>query len=102
MSKEVYILMYDRFITRFMQDADVFERVKVFKKPLLAATVKPDFGPENVNKIVNHCQMNKDFGLVAIFDNKTIYYRDENIQVVSEGDVWGTVDDYIAVQQGRT
>lgn len=91
--KKVNILFSDRFITRFMQHADMFERFKVIVTPLVTATVVDDFGPTHVEAIRKEAE--NSYPLVAIYDETTVYYRDKNVKAISTGLEWGLLDDLL-------
>lgn len=94
MSKTVYILTSNLELTRFMRDADLHEKTRVIQNPLLEADVVSNFGKKNVKAILKHCET-KNVGLVAIWDAAKIYYRDPNVQTVSDGSKWFVLDDVL-------
>ncbi len=92
--KEVTILMSDKFKTRFMQDADMFEKFKVVLMPPIKATVIDNFGQTNVEAIKRECK-DGPYDLVAIYDKETIFYRNPAVKVISDGNQWGLLDDML-------
>jgi len=94
----VNMILSDKMATRFAQDADVFEKFKVIAKPLLEAKVVEDFGPTHVQKIKEECDKG-DYGLVAIYSQDKVYYRDSNIKVISNGQRWQVLDELLPKQK---
>jgi hypothetical protein len=91
--KQVTILFNDRDATKFMQHCDVFEPFKVVVKPAIA-TVCEDYGESHVQALLRECASGR-FGVVAVFDETTCYYRDPAVKVVSSGLEWGALDDML-------
>jgi len=92
--KEVTILFSNRLMTRFMQDADMFEKFKVMICPPVKAKVVPGFGKKNIKAIEKQCQ-DSEYDLVAVYDENTVYYRNPGVKVVSTGTNWSLLDDYM-------
>ena len=92
MAKKVTMLLSDRFKTRFMQDADVFEGFKVLVMPPVKATVVRHFGKKHIEAILRQCD-SQPYDLVAIYDDRKTYYRNPNVKVISDGEKWGLLDD---------
>ena len=90
----VILVLSDKFLTQFMQAADVFESFKVVIKDPVIATVEDDFGPANIEAIKAKCDAGK-YGLVACIGFDKIHYSDIAVKVVSTGGNWATLDDYI-------
>lgn len=93
--KIVYLLFQDKFATRFMQDADVFEKFKVIVKPLVEASVIDDWGQKNIDAIIQKVE-GSQFSLVAAFEsNGVIHYSDPKVKLISNGKGFGLLSDYI-------
>jgi len=92
-TKQVVILLSNLLLTRFMQDTDLFEKFKVIIMPRLIANVVNDFGPSHVAAIEKRCQ--DQYGLVAIFDDQQVYYRNPDVSVVSDGQNWERLDNFL-------
>lgn len=73
-------------MTRFAQDADLFEKFKVVVEPICTATVVADFGESHIEVI----RKQGHYDLVAIFD-----YRNPDVKVISNGRNWAMLDDLL-------
>jgi hypothetical protein len=97
MSKEINILVMDSLTTKFAQAANVFESFKVAIKPLIIATVIPTFGKDNVDKILESWK--GDDKIIAIFSKEDgVYWFDESVKVISNGDQFCLLKDYIGLK----
>ena len=94
MMPEVMILLSDRRMSKLMQDADVFEKFKVILLPAVRATVVADFGDSNVKAILRNLESGNQ-SLVAIYNDKVVFYRDPDVKCVSNGKTWCLLDDLL-------
>jgi hypothetical protein len=81
-----------------MQAANVFEKFKVIG---IHAVLTFDDGidpADSSRKLFDKCK-GQPFQLVACFDFDEIYFRDETVKAVSDGDRWETLEDLIERKQ---
>ena len=101
MPKRLRIIMSNRFTTKFMQHADLFEPSKVVvEKPLmatLAAGVLPTAAL--IERMRTAVPADGPYGLVAIFDADQIYYQDPDVKSISDGTHWSPLDRVIKMDQ---
>jgi hypothetical protein len=84
--------------TRFMQDADCFERFKVVAKPVkLILTLKSDCSKERALNELKMMLEKSGNRVVAIFapNVKEGAYVDESIKVISNGAQWCMLEDVL-------
>lgn len=94
---KVKILMSNRMMSRFAQDADLFEKSKVVIQAPVTATVVDDFGDSHIQAIQKKLE-GSPYGLVAVFDpGGKVYYRNPDVNVISDGQQWIPLDDYMGV-----
>lgn len=102
--RKVFALFYDKRTTMFMQHADVFERSKVVRRPLLTVTLKDgvvvnDQWVEKFREQARLADVGDTEGLVAIFDTEKVHYCDPDIKSVSDGETWCLLSDFIEAIQ---
>jgi len=90
----VAFIFSDKRLTRFMQDADLFESFKVLVKNTHAILTVETWGLEQTEKVIKTCEPT-DYGLVACYSIDHIYWIDPAIKVVSTGTSWALVEDYV-------
>jgi hypothetical protein len=84
--------------TRFMQDADCFERFKVIAEPVkFVLTLKPDCSKERALNDLKMLLEKSGNRVVAIFapNVKEGAYVDESIKVISNGTQWCMLKDVL-------
>ena len=91
--RQVALLFSDSKITQFMQHADLFERFKVILKPIVYATVVDDWGQKHIDAIKS--KFGEDYKLVAAVGEKSVIYVDPEVKVVSDGQKWCLLEDYL-------
>lgn len=95
------IIGYDRQISRFMQDADMFEKGKVALCPVLKATVEPEFCMSNIEAIKKVYNETQPYGLVAVFvpNHPEPRYVNPDVKMVSDGQYFYSVDQFIKMHE---
>lgn len=88
---KVLLIFSDKLVSRFMQDADIFEPFKVFVKPVVEATVVEGWGPENIEVMRN---FEGNYQLVAVVGENFVW-TDPAVKVVSFGDTFTMLDEYV-------
>lgn len=97
----VKVLLKDNKITTFMQACDLFEPHKVvIKDMLLSITYNKSFTKKNLNLLKQGLEM-EGYGIVAVFSQKKIYYRDPSIKTISNGKEWRILDKFIDDQMNK-
>jgi len=102
MKQFLYLIRVDSMKTRFLQDCDVFEKSKVIILP----TVKLTFDlkatvAEKVNEAKEKCSVtminsnSKEDKIICIFDDKNIFYIDNEVNVVSDGSCFCLLSEYL-------
>jgi len=97
---EYFVIWYDKKLTKLMQNADVFEAFKVIgKHDTVEVTSNSPIGIKEQleNLKVKFKASESEVGIVAIYsmDDPKIFYRNEDITVVSDGRQFATVDGII-------
>jgi hypothetical protein len=114
MKAKYLTVLNDNFQTEFMRACDMFEP---FKAAVVIQTIEVTFkakcnlqeGERILKQIVEHSQNSKHFAPIfihmlymesedVILKNNSLkvpYFRDENIKVISNGDKWSLLDDFI-------
>lgn len=72
----------------------MFEPFKVFIKPPVFVTVVEGWGEKNIEAIRRICDEEKKYSLVAAI-GPDIVWTDPKVKVVSFGDGWAMLDDYV-------
>lgn len=94
------LLFADMKLTRIMQGCDVFEKSKVIREPLAIATLDGTKTKKQTADAVR-AVCGTERTLLAAFDGEAVYYRDESVKSVSDGQEWCTLDDFISATQSR-
>ena len=79
-----------------MQHAGLFEPFKVVITPMMELKIDPNvtINDEWVQKVRNKLD-NKDFKIIALYDDEQVLFRDENVKVVSNGNHFSILDNYL-------
>lgn len=101
--KEVVLLFSDKFLTGFMQNADMFEPFKVVMKEPVYASVVDDWGDSHIEAIKRQCA-DGNYDLIAAVGEE-VYYSNPAVRVVSNGQGWAMLDEYLnylkVVEKGK-
>jgi hypothetical protein len=62
--------------------------------PIVTAKIKDDWGPNNLEIFIQKAAQSP-YLLIAIVEGDTIHYQDKNVKVISNGQSWCLLDDYI-------
>ena len=92
--KNVTLLFSNKFMTEFMQNADMFEPFKVVIEEPLHATVVDDWGKSHIAAIKRHCKKD-NYELVAAVGDEKVYYSNPKVKVVSNGQGWMMLEEYL-------
>ena len=92
----VNMIVQDVKKTIFMQHAGMFEPFKVVITPMMELKIDPNvtINDEWVQKVRNKLD-NKDFKIIALYDDEQVFFRDENVKVVSNGNNFSILDNYL-------
>jgi hypothetical protein len=101
--KQVVLIFSDKFMTQFMQHADMFEPFKVVVKEPVYASVVDDWGNSHIEAIKRQCA-DGNYDLIAAVGEE-VYYSNPAVRVVSNGQGWAMLEEYLAhlkeVEKGR-
>ena len=95
---KVVVVHGDELSTRFMQDADVFEKFKVIAKAeKYELTLKDECLPTTAINALKDAMEKAGHRVVAIFQPNIPEgaWRDETVKVISDGTQWGMLDDLL-------
>jgi hypothetical protein len=92
-ARQIVLFFFDRVMTRLAQDADLFEKFKVIANPPVICTVVRRWGKSHLQALLRRAEENPRYGLIAVVGPKRLYYRNPDIQVVSNGSTWSVLDD---------
>ena len=81
-----------------MQDADMFEPFKVLVRASHAIITVNSWSKEQTETI-RKASEDSEFTLVACFGVDTVYWTDPEVKVVSTGEHWGLIEDYVDFYQ---
>jgi histidinol-phosphate/aromatic aminotransferase/cobyric acid decarboxylase-like protein len=95
---QVVVIHGDERTTRFMQDADVFEKFKVIAKAQkYELDLADDYPPASAMESLKKAITEAGHRVVAIFQPNLPEgaWRDETVKVISDGTQWGMLDDLL-------
>ena len=95
------LMFRDGATTQFMQHLDVFERFKVVAKPTMIATLETGRECGEVAEKVRAASVANGDGntLIAAWNDSGVYYRDQDVKVISDGERFALLDDIIGSDQ---
>lgn len=95
---KVAFVFSDKALTNLMRIVDLFESFKVVVKNSHAIITVDEWGQDQTEAIRKACEP-ENYGLVACYGIDTVYYIDPTVKVVSTGQNWATIEDYVKFYQ---
>ena len=94
----IALVFKDTKITKFVQDADMFEPFKVLVQNTHAILTVNSWSEEQTHAI-RKASEGSEYTLVACFGIDVVYWIDPEVKVVSTGTHWGLIEDYVNFYQ---
>jgi hypothetical protein len=96
---KVAFLFKNDFLTKFAQEADLFESFKVVVHPNAFVVSLDSWNQEQMDSAIN--SKGEGFSLVACFGPDVIHWVDPTVKVLSTGKQWFLIEDYIKFGQQK-
>jgi hypothetical protein len=102
MEMKVAFIFSDKTLTKMMQDADLFEPFKVLvNNEYIVANLNDNWGEDHqIESLIKLCE-NTNYSLVACYTSEKVYYIDPLVKVVSTGQNWALVEEYVDFFQNK-
>lgn len=83
-----------------MQDADMFESFKVLVMPEHAVINVQEWTEKQMNVVIETSK-NSDYEMIACFSTDDVFWANPKVKVVSTGEKWALVEEYIKYLQNN-